>query len=292
MGMKIFILLCSLFLNNQIYSQQRMSTYHYRDTKLILNNHNFHRYVIPQLKSMFNEYFFLLKKVLPLQDHPQNIILRTQEVRLSWNSFPKKCHYKLSIDCGPIIKSFYQQLKKLDLAILKTNKLIKLKQLIPDKIKAPATKISKLYSASSLYFLESLDKISVKTYRALHITEEMYINSQSQFLNGFQEYKELHSILNEIELLAEMSTTTLLHKEYREYFDLIWIHFFKVIDRYVIKQLNKKYLLKNLESLNTTWNTFHMHILKISKYFPKKLKGTIKVMHNRWNSILKVILPR
>ncbi len=84
--------------------------------------------------------------------------------------------------------------------------------------------------------------------------------------------------------------TQLLETKLRRDFHAVWMHFFKEVDQKVLYEKDKNYMVRRLEELNLAWNTFHMKMTKGNHNLPKSIVSLIKIMHNRWNSCLKIIL--
>ncbi|MCR9204457.1 MAG: hypothetical protein NXH75_07770, partial [Halobacteriovoraceae bacterium] len=96
--------------------------------------------------------------------------------------------------------------------------------------------------------------------------------------------------IHEMLLSSELLMTQLLDGEMKDDFHAVWIHFFKEVDQKLIYERDKIYLLKRLEELNLSWNTYHMKMTKGNHDVPKNIVSLIKIMHNRWNSCLKIVL--
>ena len=61
------------------------------------------------------------------------------------------------------------------------------------------------------------------------------------------------------------------------------------IESRMIESYSPDWFILELGGLNTTWNTFHMNLEKGEAQLPDGVLSTVKMMHNRWNSILKLI---
>jgi len=91
---------------------------------------------------------------------------------------------------------------------------------------------------------------------------------------------------------SELILPALISTEFKVVFDQVWYGFIKPIDRHILQESNIKYLLKHLGDLNLSWNAFHMRVAKSELRMKKSELQTVQIMHNRWNSILKVILRK
>jgi hypothetical protein len=68
------------------------------------------------------------------------------------------------------------------------------------------------------------------------------------------------------------------------------LHFFKKVDEKLLFEKDQEFLIKRLEELNLAWNTFHMKMTKENNDLSSQNIKLIKIMHNRWNSVLKIVL--
>ena len=75
-------------------------------------------------------------------------------------------------------------------------------------------------------------------------------------------------------------------------FYFLFANFIKNLEKQIIREKNKNYFLDRLGELNIAWNSFHMKMVKGHYKLPKKQAQIIIVMHNRWNSLLKLLLKR
>ena len=93
--------------------------------------------------------------------------------------------------------------------------------------------------------------------------------------------------------LVELEMTFFLAPKIRYEFDFVFSNFIKKLESNIVINNNKYYIVKNHRNLDINWNSFHRNLIKKNK--SAKLKGistALKVMHHRWNGILKILLAR
>ncbi len=284
--------------------------YHYTEKDLKISDYYFQKYARPQLQNMLKEYFFVINKLNPLQENQYLLIEKNEKIHNLWKKIPLHCHYRPEKSCLNTFQDVYRELKDFNNLIFQTKNFLMSKGKPSSNTKVNFKNFSSFHSSSYVLHLSLLDSISFKIYKALHIFEMNYMAVKAPaFLPLMTVQRELDGLFSEIKLYMEMSLTSLIDKELKDDFDLVWVYFFKPIHEHVVqksssqrfKNINEKlaegpeappknFLLRNLEELNISWNTFHMRLLKKRKNFPSDLKNTIITMHNRWNSILKIIL--
>jgi hypothetical protein len=254
------------------------SYYLYEQKPLKLNDATFNRYVIPQIRAMGQEYYHLLRKLHPINNSIIQIKVKIIDMNINYQRFLVECR-KDTIDCLDIVDKMYKQARELDSLLLK----LKSRQLIFKNKKTEEV-------APLLKLIYSIDEISGHVYRLIHKLEQLQITLNTNYFEFHDSSYDMNDIFHNMDLASETILTSLLDKGIQNDFNFARITFFKSIERYVIQKRNKKYLLSQLEQLNLSWNTFHMKMTKGNHQPTREVKNLIKIMHNRWNSVLKIIL--
>ena len=81
----------------------------------------------------------------------------------------------------------------------------------------------------------------------------------------------------------------LIPETLQDTFEALLVHFIAPLEERMINKYSPDWFILELGKLNLTWNTYHMNLEKGSKEFPEQYIKIVKLMHNRWNSILKLI---
>ena len=141
-----------------------------------------------------------------------------------------------------------------------------------------------------LQLISSLGNMSNRNYRLMHALEEYLLTANTSYFPYYDGRSLIEPTLHKMLLSSELMITQLLESKLKDDFHAAWMHFFKDVDQKILYEKDKIYLIKRLEELNLAWNTFHMKMTKGNHNLPKNIVSLIKIMHNRWNSCLKIIL--
>lgn len=273
-------IICFLFASVIFTSTAFSYPYYYFDKKKIkTSKSNFKRYVRPQINNIIKEYYHILTKIEPLQGELISIKKQIQTLNRDWPLLSDICSEDID-KCKVKLKRFYLLSRRLDSNILKIQK---------SKFSFLTEKKDKSKELDNILRLSKhLDEISLLSYKNLHFLEEVRVNSDPEGLkHKLTKYSQtLHLML----LSSEMTITILLDNYFGPLFESVWAGYIKKIESHVLIERNQDYLLSKLEHLNTSWNAFHMKIVRGNISLPKKLTNVVVLMHNRWNSILKLYL--
>lgn len=239
----------------------------------------FRRYIRPQLRSIVREYFHILKKLDPYQENLINLWSNVQKLNDLWVKWKLECPVATDDVCKSTLKEIYIESRKLDLLTLDFQRNnLGFKKKSNDSI----DNVIKLST--------SLDNIHNMNYKVLHIVEEAMMIRGTPYKSNALLNESLTSLLHEMLVNSELIMSSLLEKQFRPVFDLVWTSFIKKIDRNILFKGNEDFLVTHLGDLNMAWNTFHMKVSKSDLRLPKSQLQIVTIMHNRWNSVLKVLL--
>lgn len=266
-------LLISLFIFSGIsFAQVRTSYYPYEEKPVMLSEGSFRIYIIPQLKAISQEYFYLLRKLNPIHGETIELYQKVLAISRKMDGVNKVCQESVE-ECEKVFKDSYKLARALDRDISNLQ-----------------SRYLKVELPTELQLASSLDKISLQNYVLLHKIEEHLLTLKTSFAPYYYGKSEFQPIIHKILLNSEFMLTQMLEGTLKDDFDSVWSGFINEVNRKLIYERDKIYLLKRLEELNLTWNTFHMKMTKGNHNIPGPLIKMIKVMHNRWNSCLKIIL--
>lgn len=242
--------------------------FHFNSKNIKISQISYGRYIRPQISSIVQEFYFILKKLDPLgQDF---ILLKNQvsKFKSAWEKWNSKCP-SLTEECQKSFNKLNQLITKIDHNILKLQASVGRKR----------NEVQKNNAEELLFFTRSLDNISNLIYKAKNQLKT-------------KDFKLLTPLFHKISIITEMLMTKRLDKSYQEDFDFLWVNYIKIMENNILNNKNKDYrlFLSKLEDLNLCWNTFHMKIMKSNGSIPRNVNSIINIMHNRWNSILKMIL--
>ncbi len=247
--------------------------------KAKVSDSSYRRYIIPQLKSLLKEYYHILEKVDPLQKEVLKIKAKTVEMRKSWRKTKLLC-IEVSPECTKGLRDIYHLSRELDRD---------LSTYLSEKMSFPRES-QKVDSTLKLH--GSLDKLFNLNYKNLHAMEEYLITFDTPLFPYNKIHRHLGENLHLMSLTCELAMTGKLIPEIQEEFDFVWNHFFKIVEDHLLSNRGQKFFLNRLGELNISWNSFSMKMTKGNLKVPKEVSNIVKLMHNRWNSILKIILKR
>lgn len=283
--MKFFILLTLCLLHPELKAQQQKPSipkdkviYHFSELDKNISADQFRRYVIPQLKSMANEYYLLIKKIEPLSSEIIDIKRTYSSLSDQWTVWKSRC-LGGGDNCNNLLHQVYKEFKGIEKHISAFSGV--LPQL---DTKRPAMVDTVLSMHSEFNELVLLD---TKILRAL---EEMLITMDTPYWTPGPLANEIDLALHRANLISSMNFTRMIPKEIADDFEFVWNSFINPIEKRVIQTNDDTFLMKRLETFNNNWNAFHMKIAKSNKDVDRGLIQIVETMHTRWNNVLKVIM--
>ena len=266
--------------------------YHYDGQALSLNPSSFKRYIIPQARSMLAEYYSVLQrlhsghtKLIEFNKHFSKLLETWEKTKtncqpIHFKNLPPSSKKKFFEYCDNLYRTLHDQGKVFEHSIL---------QLQTEKLKFAS--VNNQAELSSLIELaNSLDDILSDNFKMLHYLESDLLISGNNTKIYQKTNKNISPLLHHMRLSSNGLVKIYLPDKNKQLFNFIWAKFFARINRYIIIQKDKNYLLRHLEELNIAWNTFNMKMSKGPQKYPHQIESLIQTMHNRWNSILKIIL--
>lgn len=257
-----------------------LTNFHFHEGPLQLNDEMFRRYGIPQLRSLMNEYFHLIRQLSP--DASELISLREQVQRYHNDVQEWRTHCQLKGQvCPSQIRELTRQARSIDQLILRH---------LENNLKFSQAQNQDL--VESLLWLEStLSQVSRLNYEVQHAFEQILsIGDTRLAAEAPRFFPDLHLQVHEMLALSEVSFTALLPHGLKDDFHSLWISVIKPIEQRIILPRDKDFYLSRLESLNTNWNSFNMRMTRGTSPLPRAQQNQMRIMHNRWNSVVRIIL--
>ena len=240
--------------------------FHFNAKNIRISKDSYSRYIRPQIRSIVQEFYFVLKKLDPLSHDFIDLKNRVSKFKADWK--------KWSLQCKPRITECKKSLEDLNRLIAKIDRKVLMLQ---GSIGRKKNEVRKNNAQELLLFSQSLDNISNLIYKA---------RNQLRIKN----FKQITPLFHKISITTEMLITKRLNKSYQRDFDFLWVNYIRIMENNILDKKDYRFFLSKLEDLNLSWNTFHMKLMKSKDEIPRNVNTTIKIMHNRWNSILKMIL--
>ena len=249
--------------------------------KTTLTQRQFSRWVHPQVRNIVHEFYTILKKIDGIHGGLIEIKNKILKVTLHWEEWKKTC-LPLLPPCHGQLKQSYETMRQVNVLIGPLQR---------ELFHIPPSTISEKIDAR-IHLAFQLDRLATFSYQILHLLEGMMMSTRIPYAHPPPPPSEdpFGQLLHNMLLTSELTITGQVDKKIKEEFDYLWANFIKVLELYVVFKRQKDYLVKGLETFNISWNSFHMKLSKDHNKLPRHLLNTLKIMHGRWNSILKIIL--
>lgn len=276
--MKSLILLFTIsFLPSNTYGYSFFKI-HPNDIKL--SPESFRRYAKPQLRSIVNEYFHILRKISPKTEpiiSLRNDIISLSKITRDYIDNCSRFQENPEIDCPKKIQNISNSLKKYERNLYQRFENFSLKN----------SSIEDQLAYQNL--LRGLIRLLAGSD---HHFEEFRILSNTDFEKYASNMNEVNALIEKSLSKINLNINILIPTKLKDEFENIWTSFILPIEQKVILGNNRKFLITHLERLNIDWNSFNKNMTKGNYNIAlKKIKVT-KIMHNRWNAVLKVILRK
>lgn len=249
--------------------------YYFSKKKNNFSEREFRRYIRPQIRSIVQEYYFILKKMDPYPGNSINFQNKILQIVQRWDKGRTDCAKTNELTCQKVLKTLHKNLRSLDKSTF---------SLMNKKINLSKKKIE-----ARLKMNDELGKILNLNYQILHILEENLI-IYSQTYVPQKKWDKIDHHLQKILFHSGNLLTLFLDTKLKRNFEFLRINFIQNLEKKIIFEKDQDYILTRLGDLNIAWNSFHMRISKGDYKLDKGSKKILKNMHSRWNSILKIIL--
>jgi hypothetical protein len=280
MNKKITLFFMTLLLTQATLVQANYPYHRFKELNLKLGLPRYNRYIRPQLKNIIADFFHIMKKIEPAEQDLISIRSHTQNMNDIWDEWTSQCGENQVTNCHKILNSLYKKSRDLDTIILSfQNQRLRIKNFGDSQI-----------LDTVLHLTSALDKISSINYMILHFAEESLMTDTTTYQANSLVKGKFTVHLQEMLVSSELILSALITPEFRVVFNQVWYGFIKPVERQIVHQEDPDYLLKHLGDLNLAWNAFHMRVAKSELRMNKSELQTVLIMHNRWNSILKVLL--
>lgn len=240
-----------------------------------ISSYSFRRYVKPQARNIIQDYdtLFKLFEGKIAQSYPLNQSL--EAIFKSFLDIKTSCPTYLSVGCIKSINEISKDSIQLEKEFSKFQKQIVCTE---ENIETCLSEIRKsgAFEIELLKFISDLEEtyLLIERQPQLFLTEELFKN-----------FKQLQYIYHIFQI-------GLLDKKYQSTFLETYLFYIRPMGLwYKTDREDKEFLVKNLENFNKIWNEFNFNMSKkLEKETPKSVLVLVRTMHNRWNSILRIIL--
>lgn len=246
-------------------------------SKLQLSPYTYRRYVAPQLRSMKKDFYYIVKRIAYNSQDFINLRENALKLNLSFESAYSKCNKNQKL-CFEELENITGRVQAIERNI---------KTLREDFIKLPKKEFYKIDEYITL--LSNLDQIDEYNTRIESYIQLLHLTDKTNFMIYAPRIDQYRSYVKQIYNLSNDALIYVLPLALKPSFDQFIDKFLSPVEQYMIPQLNKDWFFGRLGDLNMQWNVFHMDLEKGQTGFPKEYVRNVKVMHRRWNSILKLM---
>lgn len=251
----------------------------FKPGQIDISKDQYRRYIRPQLVNIVNEYYSLLKKLEPKTSDAIELKEKVLSLSKLWQSYTRtRCPGES--DCKEKRENVAQAARNIDKLILR----------IQSKSISAEGPGNEAHLDSEINLTRSIDQISLQIYRLNHLIEENQLFEETPFAHFNHSKRDIGETVTMLKISTEILVTQKLSPIFKKDFDKLWNGYIVVLEQEILDADGPEVLLRHMGSLNLSWNTFHMKMTKGNDYFPKTLISHINIMHNRWNSFLKIAL--
>lgn len=272
------LLVVLMFIQGLVFADYQY--YYYDKMKLNFSKESHDRYIRPQLKNIKTEYFFLAKKLNPLQNTIFKLREAVLKLVLDYNEKYKEC----------IIQQREQLYCEVDVTTLLKDSYDVDQNIMTLRVESLNKENFNLDNISNYFlFSKHLDQVEVLNSRVQRYLELKNIVKGTIYTTYTSQFSDLTNTIINLNNTINFVFIEQLPDEVKDTFEALLVEFISPLERNLINKYSPEWFKLELGSLNLAWNTFHMTLEKGSKTFPISLVSLVKIMHNRWNSVLKLI---
>jgi hypothetical protein len=247
----------------------------------------FQKYIRPQINSLIQD-FYLLNNQIILKSLPHNIELKNFQFKLLFTinekvSNLKNCTYSQHLsDCSNALSSLQVSLQELSKFLIDYNF-----QSTPSVI---------ISHANFLKFNSHFNEIPTLKMKLDYLNQQLsLLNLLGPINNTFKEIKYqnlLNKVFSDLEFFEIEIHRWIFKLNFQNYYEnqlmKLWSQFIKILVS--IYFTNESQLEKKYNDLNIIWNEFHHLYLRREGIKSSSTSSLVLTIHQRWNSILKIIL--
>jgi hypothetical protein len=94
--------------------------------------------------------------------------------------------------------------------------------------------------------------------------------------------------VDEVEDYLDMVVVEFVPAKLQTDFRSAWMNFFRPVYKHCVLANNRRFLSRNLDSLNFYWNLLNLKLTKRLKKTPEGMLGPLNAIQNRWNQVMRV----
>ena len=250
----------------------------FKKSDIRIAKETYFRYIKPQIKSIIQDFFTIIKKEGELQTELINIYNKILTIEKKYIVDGKSCNRPEQTLCSKYIKKIYHLTQNLDDDVFKTLNHL--------------SKFSLTNIDGEIELGVYLHNISSFNYKIMHIIEKALSLSDQYQLDVLLQQESIYQTIHKMAVFSRMSITTTMDPAIKEDFDFILFSFISPLEAQIVPSNQPDFLIDRLEDLNMSWNSFNMKLSKGNIKVSNNVSRGIQVIHRRWVSILKILLQR
>lgn len=259
-----------------IFLTLSFQTWAYGPKDINLSDYEFNRYVRPQLISITQDYYTLIISLNPELKPYKQVSKNLYSLYLSSKELKKYKNHNNSEKPLKILKSM---LKKLNTTLKSIND-------------PPNNNNKKYFTAENIVESMNTHSYFMQSFLTLYQNIQNSYFLKSANIKGAISFHDLRRKINNVHNDYQSFILASTDNRFRTEFMSFWSDFIKPVNTLILPKNDKKLFISKLNDLNLRLNILNMILTKRNKKIPPQTKTLLKIIHNRWNNILKVTLRR
>lgn len=251
------------------------NAYSYSPSQMNFGEYEYKRYVSPQIRSILQDFIALSKQYSNNEVSVDHVFTSSRKIANEWKSIKSQCDQIDQIECYPKIQSLANTTSEVYTSILK------------DLFEKKEIDIS---SSHFEQFLIVRQNIVSELIKLDALIDELKLRVLFQLPGNKKSIAILENSLEQAQTLIEASAIGFIEEENKVHFRNAYYCFYRPLKQKMLTNNNTEYFKDQLTNLNLCWNEFNYQLSKKQGTISKKRDLILGTIHQRWKSILRVVL--
>lgn len=252
----------------------------YKAEQISISDHEFRRYIRPQLKSITNEFKSLIFGLNPELEPYRTVFQEFKSINNANQKFRMEC-LETKTGCESGLENLNKRLEK---ALSLLNQASNPSSKNFNSISQFETKLTHQHSREML-FQKCLGLVLKSQNILFHrkLTGKAKRDASAD-LSGFS---------NQVNYLYDQFNAFIIKSSdarFRNEFNGFWVNFIRPIENIALHRNNRDFFTRRLTELNMRWHMLHVRLTKRGFRAPKQVNTLLSIMDRRWINILKISL--
>lgn len=276
MNRKVVILLCLFIIPLNLVGRERKLDIHAIEE---IPSHTYYRYVRPQANSIVTDFYATLRKFSKKSEEVVQIKRDFFRLHTEWRDWLYNCD-TLDKRCISTLHGHNDRFANFSSHITSLAS------------KAELTSTTHHLLDNQIEYRRTLTKLTNYLVKHLHLLEILSIHLQPEGSPKKEIVEQISQSLKSQSIHINFAIFFFIDRRFRNDFQYVWNYFIFRIEENIVVKKQKDYLSKMVNSLNRNWHFFHAKMVKSNVNPPKNILKSLATIHQRWNSILKMILTK